>query len=246
MRASRTEALLSPTRRCATTAMTAMAGRVSPRDRGQPERGVARARTAGIGAQPDARRAAAAAPREPRSVPAGDGVLPARLNGRDHRRRALAMAADEHPVVRETAHCGAGGRPRRAVGRLVDAREDDRPRDRSASSTISSRRISRSSARAGTEAWFTAGRAALSRGRGQRRRVRVLDGEVSVLHGHRRGMPASSVEGPGSCIGELAVLDPGAARSDGRRVHRGGPDAAPDRRRRSDRRSVRAPACRRR
>ena len=59
-------------------------------------------------------------------------------------------------------------------------------------------------ARAGTETWFTEGECLCREGEPGDEVFVLLDGEVSVSHSGK----AAATEGPGSCIGELAVLDP--------------------------------------
>jgi CRP-like cAMP-binding protein len=51
--------------------------------------------------------------------------------------------------------------------------------------------------------WFTAGECLCREGEPGEEVFVLLDGEVTVSHGD-----AVTIEGPGSCIGELAVLDP--------------------------------------
>jgi hypothetical protein len=114
-----------------------------------------------------------------------------------------ALAADEHSVVRETAVAcrqdAADAVPtsstlEKMIGLCAIGIFDDlEPEDLA------------QLARAGTEAWFRAGETLCREGEPGDEVFVVLDGEVSVGH---EGLGTTSVEGPGSCIGELAVLDP--------------------------------------
>jgi hypothetical protein len=111
---------------------------------------------------------------------------------------------DEHPVVRETAMRRPGGTilARGATATTLEKMvglapislfEDLEPEELA------------ELARAGTERWFRQDEAICRAGEAGDEAFVVLDGEVSVLH------PDGSVayvEGAGSCIGELAVLDP--------------------------------------
>src|SRR5215212_8145736 len=63
-------------------------------------------------------------------------------------------------------------------------------------------------ARAGEEAWFTHGEALCREGEIGDELFVLLTGEVSVLRRDRDVDRIVAVEGPGSVIGELAVLDP--------------------------------------
>lgn len=112
------------------------------------------------------------------------------------------LEADEHPVVRETASfaraVAAGAVPgvpatleKMIALRSVGIFDDLEPEDLA------------QLARAGTEAWFTQGDCLCREGEPGDEVFVLLDGEVSVSQG-----TATAVEGPGSCIGELAVLDP--------------------------------------
>ncbi len=62
--------------------------------------------------------------------------------------------------------------------------------------------------RAGIEAWYPQDSALCTEGEVADDVFVVLDGEVSVMRASASGTRVLSVEGPGSCIGELAVLDP--------------------------------------
>jgi hypothetical protein len=112
------------------------------------------------------------------------------------------LEADEHPVVRETAAhtraLAAGAVPGapatlekmialRSIGVFHDLDPEDLAQ----------------LARAGTEVWFTAGECLCREGEPGEEVFVLLDGEVTVAHGD-----TVTIEGPGSCIGELAVLDP--------------------------------------
>ena len=112
------------------------------------------------------------------------------------------LEADEHPVVRETARATralAGGAAPAATStlekmiglRLVPIFEDLEPEDLA------------QLARAGTEVWFSEGECLCCAGEPGGEVFVLLDGEVTVSHGR-----TVTVEGPGTCIGELAVLDP--------------------------------------
>ncbi len=127
------------------------------------------------------------------------------LEGMDQARDAdfETLEADEHPIVRETA----GFARARAAGavpgmtatlenmialRSIGIFDDLDPEDLA------------QLARAGTETWFTEGECLCREGEPGDEVFVLLDGEVSVSHSGK----AAATEGPGSCIGELAVLDP--------------------------------------
>jgi CRP/FNR family transcriptional regulator, cyclic AMP receptor protein len=112
------------------------------------------------------------------------------------------LDADEHPIVRETAAfargLSAGAMPGEAatlekmIGlRSIGIFDDLEPEDLA------------QLARAGTEVWFTQGECLCCEGEPGNEVFVLLDGEVSVSGGG-----TTRIEGPGSCIGELAVLDP--------------------------------------
>jgi hypothetical protein len=112
------------------------------------------------------------------------------------------LEADEHPVVRETASAaratasGTVTATAATVEKMIGLRsigifDELEPEDLA------------QLARAGTEAWFTEGQCLCREGEVADEAFVVLDGEVTVSRG---GTP--TVEGPGSCVGELAVLDP--------------------------------------
>jgi CRP/FNR family transcriptional regulator, cyclic AMP receptor protein len=112
------------------------------------------------------------------------------------------LEADEHPVVRETAafarSLAAGAVPgetatlEKMIGlQSVGIFDDLEPEDLA------------QLARAGTETWFTQGECLCREGDLGDEVFVLLDGEVSVCRG-----AATTTEGPGSCVGELAVLDP--------------------------------------
>jgi CRP-like cAMP-binding protein len=112
------------------------------------------------------------------------------------------LEADEHPVVRETATfaraLAAGAVPaapatlEKMIGlRSIGIFDDLEPEDLA------------QLARAGTEVWFTQGECLCREGEAGDEVYVLLDGEVSVSHAG-----AVTTEGPGGCIGELAVLDP--------------------------------------
>jgi hypothetical protein len=112
------------------------------------------------------------------------------------------LEMDEHPVVRETATAaratasgaspGAASTLEKMIGlRSIGIFDDLEPEDLA------------QLARAGTEAWFTQGEFLCREGDPGDDVFVLLDGEVSLEHAG-----GVTVEGPGSCIGELAVLDP--------------------------------------
>jgi CRP/FNR family transcriptional regulator, cyclic AMP receptor protein len=112
------------------------------------------------------------------------------------------LEADEHPIVRETAAhtraLAAGAVPgapatleKMIALRSISVFHDLDPEDLA------------HLARAGTEVWFTAGECLCREGEPGDEVFVLLDGEVTVSHGD-----TVNIEGPGSCIGELAVLDP--------------------------------------
>lgn len=111
---------------------------------------------------------------------------------------------DEHPVVRETATRRPGGTIvsrgatattlEKMVGLAPISLFDDLEPEELAEL-----------ARAGTERWFRQDEAICRAGEAGDEAFVVLDGEVSVLHPDGT---IAYVEGAGSCIGELAVLDP--------------------------------------
>lgn len=117
----------------------------------------------------------------------------------------LRLEDDEHQVVRETALrrpggtiLGTGGSTASILEKMIGLApiglfDDLDPEDLA------------ELARAGTERWFRQQEQICRAGDAGDEAFVVLDGEVSVLH------PDGSVayvEGPGGCIGELAVLDP--------------------------------------
>lgn len=117
----------------------------------------------------------------------------------------LRLEDDEHQVVRETAL-------RRPGGTILGTA--------TSTSTILEKMIGLAPiglfddldpedlaelARAGTERWFRQQEQICRAGETGDEAFVVLDGEVSVLHPDGR---VAYVEGPGGCIGELAVLDP--------------------------------------
>ena len=117
------------------------------------------------------------------------------------------LARDEHTIVSETvaaARAAAEGEPlvesstlEKMIGlRSIGIFDDLEPEDLA------------SLARAGTETWYTEGDIVCCQGDLGDEVFVLLDGEVSIVQtsdGHDRVV---AVEGPGSCIGELAVLDP--------------------------------------
>ena len=112
------------------------------------------------------------------------------------------LEVDEHLVVSETAAAvramasgaspGAASTLEKMIGlRSIGIFDDLEPEDLA------------QLARAGTEVWFTQGEFLCREGDPGDDVFVLLDGEVSMEHAG-----GVTVEGPGSCIGELAVLDP--------------------------------------
>jgi hypothetical protein len=112
------------------------------------------------------------------------------------------LEADEHPIVRETAAAGratasgavtgAASTIEKMIGlRAIGIFDELDPEDLA------------QLARAGTETWFREGECLCREGEAGDEVFVVLDGEVSVSQGG-----AVRTEGPGTCVGELAVLDP--------------------------------------
>ena len=196
--------LISPDAPMRAAALNAIGARLSP---------AAAARLAGSLAQ--ARRDMGPAPTLPR-------LLRAQLTSPDPYVRATALylldsmdAAteadrlrledDEHQVVRETALRRPGGTILGTVGATASILEkmiglapiglfdDLNPEDLA------------ELARAGTERWYRQQEQICRAGDAGDEAFVVLDGEVSVLHPDGG---IAYVEGPGGCIGELAVLDP--------------------------------------
>ena len=147
------------------------------------------------------------------------GLLRAQLDNPDPYLRAMALFllermdgasaedfdrfdADEHPVVRETseaARASASGEAPPGVStiekmiglRAIGIFDELEPEDLA------------QLARAGTEVWFTQGECLCREGEAGDAVFVLLDGEVEVSHAG-----SVTVEGPGGCVGELAVLDP--------------------------------------
>ena len=117
----------------------------------------------------------------------------------------LRLEDDEHQVVRETALRRPGGTilgTAASTSTILEKMfglapiglfDDLEPEDLA------------ELARAGTERWFRQQESLCRVGETGDEAFVVLDGEVSVLHPDGR---VAYVEGPGGCIGELAVLDP--------------------------------------
>jgi hypothetical protein len=112
------------------------------------------------------------------------------------------LEADEHPIVSETAAsarvavtgdvAAAASTIEKMIGlRSIGIFDELEPEDLA------------QLARAGTEVWFTEGECLCREGETGDEVFVVLDGDVSLSHAG-----SVSVEGPGSCVGELAVLDP--------------------------------------
>lgn len=164
---------------------------------------------------------AAAARGQMGSAPALDALLRSHLGSADPYVRAISiyllqsmdaatdrdlapLEDDEHQVVREAASRRPGGT---LLGGTVTATtlekmiglspigifEDLEPEDLA------------ELARAGTERWFVQDQPLCHQGETGDEAFVILDGEVSVL---RPDGQVAYTEGPGSCIGELAVLDP--------------------------------------
>jgi Cyclic nucleotide-binding domain len=116
------------------------------------------------------------------------------------------MEADEHPIARETvaaARATADGvvadtsTLEKMIGlRSIGIFDDLEPEDLA------------QLARAGTEVWYRAGETLCQEGERGDEVFVLLDGEVSMVHATGPAERVLAVEGPGSCIGELAVLDP--------------------------------------
>ncbi len=116
------------------------------------------------------------------------------------------LTADEHPVVRETAAAARAA----ASGELVETStlekmialqsvgifDDLQPEDLA------------QLARAGSEVWYRQGETLCGQGELGDDVFVLLDGEVTVLQASDAATRHVGVEGAGSCIGELAVLDP--------------------------------------
>lgn len=118
-----------------------------------------------------------------------------------------ALENDEHPVVRETvatARAAACGRTvvepstlEKMIGlRSVSIFDGLEPEDLA------------QLARAGTESWFTHDEVLCREGEMSDEVFVLLAGEVSIIRREGDVDRIVAVEGPGSCIGELAVLDP--------------------------------------
>ncbi len=117
----------------------------------------------------------------------------------------LRLEDDEHQVVRETALrrpggtiLGTGGATASILEKMIGLApiglfDDLDPEDLA------------ELARAGTERWYRQQEPICRAGDAGDEAFVVLDGEVSVLHPDGA---VAYVEGPGGCIGELAVLDP--------------------------------------
>ena len=117
----------------------------------------------------------------------------------------LRLEDDEHQVVRETALrrpggtiLGTGGATASILEKMIGLApiglfDDLDPEDLA------------ELARAGTERWYRQQEPICRAGDAGDEAFVVLDGEVSVLHPDGG---IAYVEGPGGCIGELAVLDP--------------------------------------
>ena len=116
------------------------------------------------------------------------------------------LAGDEHPVVGDTVRALRGSDQRaihassilermiamRSIG-IFDALE---PEDLA------------QLARAATESWFVAGEVLCHQGEMSDEVFVLLDGEVAITRNGGRTDHVAALEGEGTCIGELAVLDP--------------------------------------
>jgi hypothetical protein len=138
------------------------------------------------------------------------------------------MAADEHPLARETgmaalaAAAGETSADSSTLEKMIGLRsigifDDLEPEDLA------------QLARAGTETWFTAGEPLCHEGDVSDVVFVLLDGEVTVSQGTGADACIVGVDGRGELHRRAGRARPGAARSHGRGVHRGGSHAAPDR-----------------
>lgn len=114
---------------------------------------------------------------------------------------------DEHPVVRDTVAAFQTARAGDVAGessilekmiglKSIGVFEELEPEDLA------------QLARAGTESWFTEGEELCREGDVNDEVFVLLDGEVSIVRRDGEFAHVEAIEGPGSCIGELAVLDP--------------------------------------
>ena len=204
--ASGEAALLSPDAHVRDDAMAAMAGRVSRATAESLAEAIAQARAAAEGS------------------PGVAALLRLHLTSSDPYLRATAfylldhmdettgaeraqMAADEHPFARETgmaalaAVVGEVQSDASTLEKMIGLRsigifDDLEPEDLA------------QLARAGNEIWFRAGEPLCHEGEVSDAVFVLLDGEVTVSRGAGPAACVAGVEGAGSCIGELAVLDP--------------------------------------
>jgi hypothetical protein len=118
-----------------------------------------------------------------------------------------ALADDEHPVVRATveswraARTGEMGGESSVIAKMVALKSV------TILSDLEPEELAQL-ARASTESWFTEGEVLCREGELGDDVFVLLDGEVSILRRTNGADEVVAVEGPGSCIGELAVLDP--------------------------------------
>jgi cyclic nucleotide-binding protein len=199
---SRVQALLSPEAHVRDEAFTAMAGGVSRATAASLMEAIRRAREA-LGSSPGVAELLRL------QLASSDPYLRATafylLDHMDETTGAecAQMAADEHPFARETgmaalaAVVGETQPDASTLEKMIGLRsigifDDLEPEDLA------------QLARAGAETWFTSGEPLCQEGELSDVVFVLLDGEVTVSQGPCR----VGVEGPGSCIGELAVLDP--------------------------------------
>jgi hypothetical protein len=124
-----------------------------------------------------------------------------------------ALEHDEHPVVRELATCT----------KRLETGECDRLEPTEIAKMIGLKAIEMFGdlapedlaqlAREGRESWFAPGEALCREGEMANEIFVLLDGDVSILRHDGNVDRVMGVEGPGSVIGEMAVLDPAPRRA---------------------------------